>query len=207
MCWARSLPGKAEGLVHSGPPRAPDPPRGQTPCATCHIMQASPSWPQATYPAGPRCRALPYAPPPPPVPVFAQTLLDLGASTDYKDSRGLTPLYHSVMVGGDPYCCELLLHDYAKVGCIDENGWQEIHQVSSVAEPAGAGGGRRGSAGGKGQAPVEAPSALLLWGRGASLREGEPRAESPPWQRKGATGSSFCLSYAPTPTPLWAETL
>lgn len=33
------------------------------------------------------------------------------------------------MVGGDPYCCELLLHDYAKVGCIDENGWQEIHQV------------------------------------------------------------------------------
>lgn len=62
--------------------------------------------------------------------VFAQTLLDLGASTDYKDSRGLTPLYHSAMVGGDPYCCELLLHDYAKVGCVDENGWQEIHQVS-----------------------------------------------------------------------------
>ncbi|XP_061493945.1 SH3 and multiple ankyrin repeat domains protein 3 isoform X3 [Rhineura floridana] len=57
------------------------------------------------------------------------TLLDLGASTDYKDSRGLTPLYHSSMVGGDPYCCELLLHDYAKVGCIDENGWQEIHQA------------------------------------------------------------------------------
>ncbi|XP_053111534.1 SH3 and multiple ankyrin repeat domains protein 3 isoform X4 [Hemicordylus capensis] len=57
------------------------------------------------------------------------TLLDLGASTDYKDSRGLTPLYHSAMVGGDPYCCELLLHDHAKVGCIDENGWQEIHQA------------------------------------------------------------------------------
>lgn len=58
-----------------------------------------------------------------------QTLLDLGASPDYKDSRGLTPLYHSSMVGGDPYCCELLLHDHALVGCIDENGWQEIHQV------------------------------------------------------------------------------
>ncbi|XP_069485567.1 SH3 and multiple ankyrin repeat domains protein 3 isoform X2 [Ambystoma mexicanum] len=57
------------------------------------------------------------------------TLLDLGASPDYKDSRGLTPLYHSSMVGGDPYCCELLLHDYAKVGCVDENGWQEIHQA------------------------------------------------------------------------------
>ncbi|XP_062435231.1 SH3 and multiple ankyrin repeat domains protein 3 isoform X5 [Rhea pennata] len=57
------------------------------------------------------------------------TLLDLGASPDYKDSRGLTPLYHSAMVGGDPYCCELLLHDYAKLGCVDENGWQEIHQA------------------------------------------------------------------------------
>ncbi|XP_016888692.1 SH3 and multiple ankyrin repeat domains protein 3 isoform X3 [Cynoglossus semilaevis] len=57
------------------------------------------------------------------------TLLDLGASPDYKDSRGLTPLYHSSMVGGDPYCCELLLHDHAQVGCLDENGWQEIHQA------------------------------------------------------------------------------
>lgn len=61
--------------------------------------------------------------------VLLQTLLDLGASPDYKDSRGLTPLYHSAMVGGDPYCCELLLHDYARLGCVDENGWQEIHQV------------------------------------------------------------------------------
>ncbi|XP_075064564.1 SH3 and multiple ankyrin repeat domains protein 3 isoform X8 [Mixophyes fleayi] len=57
------------------------------------------------------------------------TLLDLGASPDYKDSRGLTPLYHSAMVGGDPYCCELLLRDYANLGCEDENGWQEIHQA------------------------------------------------------------------------------
>ncbi|XP_043944546.1 SH3 and multiple ankyrin repeat domains protein 3 isoform X4 [Protopterus annectens] len=57
------------------------------------------------------------------------TFLDLGASPDYKDSRGLTPLYHSAMVGGDPYCCELLLHDHATVGCVDENGWQEVHQA------------------------------------------------------------------------------
>ncbi|KAJ8245385.1 hypothetical protein GJAV_G00270180 [Gymnothorax javanicus] len=57
------------------------------------------------------------------------TLLDLGASPDYKDSRGLSPLYHSSMVGGDPYCCELLLHDHAQLGCTDENGWQEIHQA------------------------------------------------------------------------------
>ncbi|KAM8938855.1 SH3 and multiple ankyrin repeat domains protein 2 isoform 3-T3 [Pelodytes ibericus] len=57
------------------------------------------------------------------------TLLELGASPDYKDSRGLTPLYHTAMVGGDPYCCELLLHEHAAVGCKDENGWQEIHQA------------------------------------------------------------------------------
>nr|XP_020469099.1 SH3 and multiple ankyrin repeat domains protein 3-like [Monopterus albus] len=57
------------------------------------------------------------------------TLLDLGASPDYKDSRGLTPLYHSVMVGGAPYCCELLLQDHATIGMTDENGWQEIHQA------------------------------------------------------------------------------
>ncbi|KAM4614661.1 SH3 and multiple ankyrin repeat domains protein 3 [Polymixia lowei] len=57
------------------------------------------------------------------------TLLDLGASPDYKDSRGLTPLYHSAMVGGAPYCCELLLQDHATIGLTDENGWQEIHQA------------------------------------------------------------------------------
>ncbi|XP_072322858.1 SH3 and multiple ankyrin repeat domains protein 2-like isoform X2 [Scyliorhinus torazame] len=57
------------------------------------------------------------------------TLLELGASTDYKDSRGLTSLYHTAMVGGDPYCCELLLYEHASIGCKDENGWQEIHQA------------------------------------------------------------------------------
>ncbi|XP_015424212.1 PREDICTED: SH3 and multiple ankyrin repeat domains protein 3 [Myotis davidii] len=57
------------------------------------------------------------------------TLLDLGASPDYKDSRGLTPLYHSTLGGGDALCCELLLHDHAQLGTTDENGWQEIHQA------------------------------------------------------------------------------
>ncbi|XP_057179524.1 SH3 and multiple ankyrin repeat domains protein 3 isoform X4 [Triplophysa rosa] len=61
--------------------------------------------------------------------VALTTLLDLGTSPDYKDSRGLTPLYHSAMVGGDPYCCELLLYDHAQLGYSDENGWQEIHQA------------------------------------------------------------------------------
>ncbi|XP_060016912.1 SH3 and multiple ankyrin repeat domains protein 2 isoform X1 [Lagenorhynchus albirostris] len=58
-----------------------------------------------------------------------KTLLELGASPDYKDSYGLTPLYHTAVVGGDPCCCELLLHEHAAVSCKDENGWYEIHQA------------------------------------------------------------------------------
>lgn len=61
-----------------------------------------------------------------------QTLLDLGASPDYKDSYGLTPLYHTAVVGGDPGCCELLLHEQAAVCCRDENGWHEVHQVRAA---------------------------------------------------------------------------
>ncbi|XP_062993779.1 SH3 and multiple ankyrin repeat domains protein 1 [Elgaria multicarinata webbii] len=56
-------------------------------------------------------------------------LLDLGGSPNYKDRRGLTPLYHTAMVGGDPRCCELLLYNRAYIGTTDENGWQEIHQA------------------------------------------------------------------------------
>uniref|UniRef100_A0A6Q2XUE5 SH3 and multiple ankyrin repeat domains 2a n=1 Tax=Esox lucius TaxID=8010 RepID=A0A6Q2XUE5_ESOLU len=58
-----------------------------------------------------------------------KALLDLGASPDYKDSQSLTPLYHSVLVGGDPGCCELLLRANATVSCHDENGWHEVHQA------------------------------------------------------------------------------
>ncbi|KAK6472984.1 SH3 and multiple ankyrin repeat domains protein 2-like [Huso huso] len=53
----------------------------------------------------------------------------IGSFPDYKDSRGLTALYHTAMVGGDPYCCELLLHEHTTISCMDENGWQEIHQA------------------------------------------------------------------------------
>ncbi|XP_073706041.1 SH3 and multiple ankyrin repeat domains protein 2 [Garra rufa] len=58
-----------------------------------------------------------------------KTLLELGASPNYKDSRGLTALYHTAMVGGDTDCCELLLNENASVCCQDENGWHEIHQA------------------------------------------------------------------------------
>ncbi|KAF4072055.1 hypothetical protein AMELA_G00269910 [Ameiurus melas] len=57
------------------------------------------------------------------------TLLELGASPDYKDSRGLSALYHTAMVGGESGCCELLLHEHASITCQDENGWHEVHQA------------------------------------------------------------------------------
>ncbi|XP_048825594.1 SH3 and multiple ankyrin repeat domains protein 2-like isoform X2 [Brienomyrus brachyistius] len=61
--------------------------------------------------------------------VALTTLLELGASPDYKDSRGLTALYHTAMVGGDPNCCEMLLQEHSSISCQDENGWHEVHQA------------------------------------------------------------------------------
>lgn len=74
---------------------------------------------------------------------LTQALLSLGASTNYKDRCGLTPLYHTVLAGGDTTCCETLLYYRAKIGTRDENGWDESHQVPTnssalahrVAEP------------------------------------------------------------------------
>lgn len=60
---------------------------------------------------------------------WVQALLSLGASPDYKDRRGLTPLYHTVLTGGETSCCETLLYHHAKLGIRDENGWDETHQV------------------------------------------------------------------------------
>lgn len=58
-----------------------------------------------------------------------QALLSLGASPNYKDRCGLTPLYHTVLAGGDTTCCETLLYYRSKIGTRDENGWDESHQV------------------------------------------------------------------------------
>ena len=49
----------------------------------------------------------------------------MGASPDYKDRRGLTPLYHTVLTGGDTSCCETLLYHRGQLGIRDENGWDE----------------------------------------------------------------------------------
>uniref|UniRef100_A0A3P8PNQ3 SH3 and multiple ankyrin repeat domains 1 n=1 Tax=Astatotilapia calliptera TaxID=8154 RepID=A0A3P8PNQ3_ASTCA len=56
-------------------------------------------------------------------------LLSLGASPDSKDRCGLTPLYHTVLTGGETSCCETLLYYRAKLGTRDENGWDESHQA------------------------------------------------------------------------------
>uniref|UniRef100_A0A3Q3X3S3 Uncharacterized protein n=1 Tax=Mola mola TaxID=94237 RepID=A0A3Q3X3S3_MOLML len=61
--------------------------------------------------------------------LLLQVLLSLGASPDYKDRRGLTPLYHTVLTGGETSCCETLLYHHAKLGIRDENGWDETHQA------------------------------------------------------------------------------
>ncbi|KAK6328999.1 hypothetical protein J4Q44_G00009770 [Coregonus suidteri] len=61
-------------------------------------------------------------------------LLSLGASPDYKDRCSLTPLYHSVLIGGDTSCCETLLYYRARLGVRDENGWEESHQLRDEEE-------------------------------------------------------------------------
>ncbi|KAL6438067.1 hypothetical protein ACFW04_004368 [Cataglyphis niger] len=58
-----------------------------------------------------------------------KTLLELGASPNYKDTKGLTPLYYSVIHKTDPMLCETLLHDHATIGAQDLQGWQEVHQA------------------------------------------------------------------------------
>lgn len=59
-----------------------------------------------------------------------KTMLDLGGSPNYRDSKGLTPLYISVATGADPTLCETLLHDHAFLGAQDTQGWHETHQVN-----------------------------------------------------------------------------
>ncbi|KAL8583265.1 hypothetical protein ACOMHN_043100 [Nucella lapillus] len=58
-----------------------------------------------------------------------KTLLDLGSSPDFKDGRGLTPLYYSVSNDTNQACTEMLLHERASVGTHDDQGWCEIHQA------------------------------------------------------------------------------
>ncbi|KAI0228973.1 hypothetical protein LSAT2_020617 [Lamellibrachia satsuma] len=56
-------------------------------------------------------------------------LLELGASPNYKDGHGLTPLYYSVSNDADPKCVEMLLYDHAVIGTADDHSWSEVHQA------------------------------------------------------------------------------
>ncbi|XP_060063294.1 SH3 and multiple ankyrin repeat domains protein 1-like [Ylistrum balloti] len=58
-----------------------------------------------------------------------KTLLDLGASPNLKDARGLTPLYYCAAHSCNPICVEMLLMEKAIIGATDEQGWMEIHQA------------------------------------------------------------------------------
>ncbi|XP_046811473.1 protein shank isoform X5 [Lucilia cuprina] len=57
------------------------------------------------------------------------TLLELGASPNYKDGRGITPLYISITRKCEPKITESLLHDHASLGTQDNQGWNEVHQA------------------------------------------------------------------------------
>jgi len=60
-----------------------------------------------------------------------QTLLDLGASPNYKDEHGLTPLYHAVtaLSHAGPQCVQMLLYNRSDVGVVDGVWNTELHQV------------------------------------------------------------------------------
>lgn len=62
--------------------------------------------------------------------VALKTLLDLGASPNYLDANGLTPLYYTVIYKSSPKLTQLLLYEHATHGITDQHGWQEIHHVS-----------------------------------------------------------------------------
>lgn len=61
-----------------------------------------------------------------------RTLLELGASPNYRDAKNITPVYLSITKKNDPKVTEALLHDHAVLGTQDTQGWDEVHQVSTI---------------------------------------------------------------------------
>ncbi|CAF1634071.1 unnamed protein product [Adineta ricciae] len=63
------------------------------------------------------------------------TLLELGASPNVYDEKGLTALYHTVLnkqsesINDSAYCCQLLLQDHSIVNCRDDYLSTELHQA------------------------------------------------------------------------------
>ena len=50
---------------------------------------------------------------------------------NYRDGRGLTPLYLCASNSASGTCMNLLLYNYAMVGVVDSAGCAELHQVTT----------------------------------------------------------------------------
>ncbi|RWS16711.1 ankyrin repeat domain containing protein 35-like protein [Dinothrombium tinctorium] len=61
-----------------------------------------------------------------------KTFLDLGASPNYKDANGLTPLFYSIIYKSNPKLTQLLLHEHSAHGIVDQHGWQEVHHACKL---------------------------------------------------------------------------
>uniref|UniRef100_A0A094ZLD8 SH3 and multiple ankyrin repeat domains protein 3 n=1 Tax=Schistosoma haematobium TaxID=6185 RepID=A0A094ZLD8_SCHHA len=61
-----------------------------------------------------------------------KTLLDFGQSPNCLDRYGLTPLYYNILYDPDTKICHSLLYEHSKIGIIDKDGLQEIHQATRL---------------------------------------------------------------------------
>ena len=64
-------------------------------------------------------------------------LLSYRASPNYRDAKGLTPIFHTAIMGDDAAACHTLLRHRAELGCTDHGGWTELHHVRREKERAG----------------------------------------------------------------------
>ncbi|CAH8625437.1 unnamed protein product [Heterobilharzia americana] len=61
-----------------------------------------------------------------------KTLLDFGQSPNCLDRSGLTPLYYNILYDPDTRICHSLLYEHSKIGVVDKDGLQEIHQATRL---------------------------------------------------------------------------
>ena len=64
--------------------------------------------------------------------VALKTLLDLGASPNYRDGHNLTPLFYTILYKSNSKLTQLLLFEHSVHGVMDQQGWQEIHHACKL---------------------------------------------------------------------------
>ncbi|KAI1294806.1 SH3 and multiple ankyrin repeat domains protein 3 [Halotydeus destructor] len=64
--------------------------------------------------------------------VALKTFLDLGASPNFKDSQGLTPLFCTIINKSNAKLTQLLLHEHSIHGLRDQHGWCEVHHACKL---------------------------------------------------------------------------